>query len=63
VISTTGTLMTNRASSARDRAPSVGAARTDVVLFVGSGATAAVNKLVGLLGLCAPAERVGLVPR
>jgi selenocysteine lyase/cysteine desulfurase len=32
----------------------VGAGPDDVVLFVGSGATAAVNKLVGLLGLRVP---------
>jgi selenocysteine lyase/cysteine desulfurase len=35
-------------------ANSVGAGPDDVVLFVGSGATAAVNKLVGVLGLRIP---------
>jgi len=57
VISTTGTLMTNLREQARAIVRrSVGAAEDDVVLFVGSGATAAVNKLVGLLGLVRPAE-------
>jgi len=51
-ISTTGRTMTRLREDAREAiARSVHAADDDVVLFVGSGATAAVNKLVGLLGL------------
>lgn len=51
-VSSTGRLMTNLREDARrivHRA--VGAGEDDVVLFVGAGATAAINKLVGLLGL------------
>ena len=40
-----------REDARRAVARGVGAGPEDVVLFVGSGATAAVNKLVGLLGL------------
>jgi selenocysteine lyase/cysteine desulfurase len=43
-----------RDEARRAVARGVGAGRDDVVLFVGSGATAAVNKLVGLLGLRIP---------
>ncbi|WP_242339832.1 MULTISPECIES: aminotransferase class V-fold PLP-dependent enzyme [Anaeromyxobacter] len=51
-ISTTGRTMTRlREDSRRAIARCVNASADDVVLFVGSGATAAVNKLVGLLGL------------
>jgi selenocysteine lyase/cysteine desulfurase len=51
-ISTTGRMMTGLRESARRLIhEAVGAAADDEVLFVGSGATAAVNKLVGLLGL------------
>jgi selenocysteine lyase/cysteine desulfurase len=58
VISTTGTLMTNLREQARQVVRrSVGAGPDDVVLFIGSGATAAVNKLVGLLGLSRPAPQ------
>lgn len=51
-VSSTGRLMTNLREDARrivHRA--VNAGEDDVVLFVGAGATAAINKLVGLLGL------------
>src|SRR3954468_1859074 len=51
-VSSTGRVMTRLREQSRDvirRA--VGAGPDDVVLFVGSGATAAVNKLVGLLGI------------
>jgi selenocysteine lyase/cysteine desulfurase len=59
VISTTGTLMTNLREQAREIVRrSVGARADDVVLFVGSGATKAVNKLVGLLGLSRPAREL-----
>ncbi len=51
-ISTTGRTMTRIREAAREAiARAVHASADDVVLFVGSGATAAVNKLVGLLGL------------
>jgi len=43
-----------REDARRAVARGVGAGPDDVVLFVGSGATAAVNKLVGLLGLRIP---------
>ena len=43
-----------REQARRAVAEGVGAGPGDVVLFVGSGATAAVNKLVGLLGLRVP---------
>ncbi|HET9595549.1 MAG TPA: aminotransferase class V-fold PLP-dependent enzyme [Anaeromyxobacteraceae bacterium] len=43
-----------REQARRAVARGVGAGPDDVVLFVGSGATAAVNKLVGLLGLRLP---------
>src|SRR5262252_2730452 len=54
-VSSTGRVMGHLREEARrviHRA--VGAGPDDVVLFVGSGATAAVNKLVGLLGLRIP---------
>jgi len=51
-ISTTGRVMTRlREEARRTVGRSVNASAEDVVLFTGSGATAAVNKLVGLLGL------------
>ena len=51
-ISTTGRVMTRlREASRAAIAAAVHAGPDDVVLFTGSGATAAVNKLVGLLGL------------
>ncbi|ACG74646.1 aminotransferase class V [Anaeromyxobacter sp. K] len=51
-ISTTGRVTTRLRESAREAiARAVNAGPDDVVLFVGSGATSAVNKLVGLLGL------------
>src|SRR5216684_6097290 len=51
-VSSTGRIMTHLREQAHDIvARSVNAGRDDVVLFVGAGATAAVNKLVGLLGL------------
>ncbi|ABS27603.1 aminotransferase class V-fold PLP-dependent enzyme [Anaeromyxobacter sp. Fw109-5] len=51
-LSTTGRAMTRLREDARAAiARCVHASEEDVVLFVGSGATAAVNKLVGLLGL------------
>lgn len=54
-VSTTGSLMTSLREDARAAiARSVGAGSDDVVLFCGAGATAAVNKLVGLLGLRVP---------
>lgn len=54
-VSTTGSLMTRlREDARRIVARSVGAGPDDVVLFCGAGATAAVNKLVGLLGLRIP---------
>ena len=53
--STAGRAMTEaREEARREVAGGVGAGPDDVVLFVGSGATAAVNKLVGLLGLRVP---------
>jgi len=54
-VSTTGRIMTELRESARQvirRA--VNAGDDDEVVFVGSGATAAINKLVGLLGLRVP---------
>src|SRR5713226_6581020 len=59
-VSSTGRIMTHLREQARSIvARSVNASRDDVVLFVGAGATAAVNKLVGLLGLriCEPLDR------
>jgi selenocysteine lyase/cysteine desulfurase len=54
-ISTTGRTMTRlREEARRTIARCVNASSEDVVLFVGSGATAAANKLVGLLGLRIP---------
>jgi len=54
-VSTTGRIMTGlRESARRVVGEAVGAADDDEVLFCGSGATAAVNKLVGLLGLRIP---------
>ncbi len=51
-VSSTGRVMTELREQARAVVRrSVNASRDDTVLFVGSGATAAVNKLVGLLGL------------
>jgi selenocysteine lyase/cysteine desulfurase len=51
-ISTTGRVMSRlREEARRAVGRGVGAGPEDVVLFTGSGATAAVNKLVGLLGL------------
>jgi selenocysteine lyase/cysteine desulfurase len=56
VISTTGTMMTELREQARATVRrAVGAGPDDVVVFCGSGATAAVNKLVGALGLVRPA--------
>ncbi len=54
-ISTTGRVMSRlREEARRTVARAVHASAEDVVLFTGSGATAAVNKLVGLLGLRIP---------
>jgi selenocysteine lyase/cysteine desulfurase len=54
-VSTTGRVMNGLREEARAAvARSVNAGPDDVVLFTGSGATAAVNKLVGLLGLRIP---------
>jgi len=54
-ISTTGRLMSELREDARRAVrAAVHAADEDEVLFCGSGATAAVNKLVGLLGLAIP---------
>ncbi len=54
-LSTAGRATTALREDARHTvARGVGAGNDDVVLFVGSGATAAVNKLVGLLGLRIP---------
>lgn len=51
-VSSTGRIMTElREEARRVIRRSVNAGPDDVVLFVGAGATAAVNKLVGLLGL------------
>jgi selenocysteine lyase/cysteine desulfurase len=51
-ISTTGRVMTRLREEARASvAAAVHAGPDDVVVFAGSGATAAINKLVGLLGL------------
>jgi selenocysteine lyase/cysteine desulfurase len=59
-ISSTGRLMTDlREDARRVIGRSVNAAADDAVLFVGSGATAALNKLVGVIGLrvAEPLER------
>ena len=59
-ISTTGRMMTTLREEARGVVRrALGAGPEDEVLFVGSGATAAVNKLVGLLGwrISEPLER------
>jgi len=54
-LSTTGRVMSAlREEARRQVARGVGAGPEDEVIFVGSGATAAVNKLVGLLGLRIP---------
>ena len=54
-VSSTGRLMTGLREQARNViGRAVGANSDDVVLFVGSGATAAINKLVGLLGIRIP---------
>jgi selenocysteine lyase/cysteine desulfurase len=54
-VATTGRVMNRLREEARALiARSVNAGPDDVVLFTGSGATAAVNKLVGLLGLRLP---------
>ncbi|MEY2669554.1 MAG: hypothetical protein RJA59_2192 [Pseudomonadota bacterium] len=54
-VATTGRVMNRLREEARAAvARSVHAGADDVVLFTGSGATAAVNKLVGLLGLRIP---------
>jgi len=54
-ISTTGHLMTDLREQARDVVRrSVNAGPDDVALFTGSGATGAINKLVGLLGIRLP---------
>jgi selenocysteine lyase/cysteine desulfurase len=54
-VATTGRVMNALREEARAAvARSVNAGPDDVVLFTGSGATAAVNKLVGLLGLRVP---------
>jgi selenocysteine lyase/cysteine desulfurase len=51
-VSSTGRIMTELREEARSVvARAVHAGPDDVVVFVGSGATAAINKLVGLLGL------------
>ena len=51
-VSSTGRIMTElREEARRVIRKSVHAGREDVVLFVGTGATAALNKLVGLFGL------------
>jgi selenocysteine lyase/cysteine desulfurase len=51
-VSTTGRVMSGLRQSAREViGAAVNAGDDDEVLFVGSGATAAINKLVGLLGL------------
>lgn len=51
-VSSTGRIMSRLREQARDVVRrSVNAGTDDIVVFVGSGATAAVNKLVGLLGL------------
>jgi len=54
-ISSTGRLMSGLREQARSVVRrAVGAGPDDVVMFVGSGATAAINKLVGLLGIRIP---------
>jgi len=54
-VSSTGRIMAQLREQARSIvAESVHAGRDDVVLFVGAGATSAVNKLIGLLGLRIP---------
>src|SRR4051812_714239 len=51
-ISSTGRIMTDLRERARQViGEAVHAGPEDLVLFVGAGATAAINKLVGLLGL------------
>lgn len=51
-VSSTGRIVTNLREKAREVVhASVGAGPEDIVLFTGAGATSAVNKLVGLLGL------------
>jgi len=58
LISSTGAAMTGLREQARAAlARSVNASPDDVVLFVGSGATAAVNELVGAIGLRGPEPR------
>jgi selenocysteine lyase/cysteine desulfurase len=62
-ISSTGRIMTElREQSRRAIARAVGADAGDAVLFVGAGATAAVNTLVGLLGLREAPPDSGLPP-
>jgi selenocysteine lyase/cysteine desulfurase len=59
-ISSTGRIMTELREQARQVVKrSVHASDVDEVIFVGSGATSAVNKLVGLLGMriCEPLDR------
>ncbi len=54
-VSSTGRIMSQLREQARSIvAESVHAGRDDIVLFVGAGATSAVNKLIGLLGLRIP---------
>lgn len=54
-VSTSGRIMTQLREEARRVVErSVNAGEDDVVLFVGAGATSAVNKLVGLLGIRLP---------
>src|SRR4051812_10498231 len=54
-VSSTGRIMTQLREEARAVIRrGVNAGKDDVVMFVGSGATAAVNKLVGLLGFRIP---------
>jgi selenocysteine lyase/cysteine desulfurase len=64
VISTTGSMMTRLREEARAIVRrAVNAGDDDVALFVGSGATACINKLVGLLGLTRPSvEWTGFHP-
>jgi selenocysteine lyase/cysteine desulfurase len=69
-VSSTGRIMTHLREQARAIvAQSVNAGSRDVVLFVGAGATSAVNKLIGLLGLriAEPLDREfglsGAIPR
>jgi selenocysteine lyase/cysteine desulfurase len=54
-VSTTGRILTDLRERSREIVRrSVGASREHEVLFCGSGATAAVNKLIGLIGLRIP---------